>query len=427
MDRTTQRRPAQRSGPSLGWALRALSSGGRVLPSGARLLPAGETLLGRAPEPAGWAWPDDALLSRAHARLVRAGSMLRLDDLDSRNGSCVNGRPVTSTHLEDGDLLRLGDTFLLARLQPVGERLPPARGALAGLVGEAPSMGRLRRELALVGPEADAVLLQGETGTGKSLAAGVLHTLSGRSGALVRVNGAAVPAGLAEAAFFGHKRGAFTGAEADEPGYFRAAQGGTLFIDEVGHLPLGLQAKLLLAIEERSVTPVGATRPVPVDLRLVAATSRDLAQAVAEGDFLPELFARLNAFPVRTPPLRERREDVLPLLQSALGPAHPPLSPDLVERLLLHPWPYNVRELLQVGQVLRLRGAGLAELGVELVEDRLAPVEAGVGQPEREQVRAALQATGGQVKAAAERLGRSRRQLYRDLQRLELDPEDFRG
>lgn len=392
-----------------------------------RVLPAGRLVLGREPGEGGWTLPEDALLSRAHAALERRGETLSFKDLDSSNGSTVNGAPAREARLEDGDLLRLGDSFLLVRRSRRGARRVEAQGALSALKGDAPAMHAVRRELALAGPVEAPVLLLGETGVGKSLAARVLHGLSGRGGALVEVNCAAVPAELTEAAFFGHLKGAYTGAERAGEGYFAAADGGTLFMDELGELSPAQQAKLLLAVEARQVIPVGSVKARPVDFRLVGATSRDLRAEVDGGRFRPELYARLAEFVVQLAPLRERREDLLPLLVEALGPGHPPLDPELVERLLLHPWPYNVRELLSLARQLSLRGAGAESLGLELVGERLSQAPAPAAGPlSGEGIEDALRATGGQVKEAAARLGRSRRQLYRDMQRLGVNPEDFR-
>jgi DNA-binding NtrC family response regulator len=202
------------------------------------------------------------------------------------------------------------------------------------------------------------VVLLGESGTGKGQSARALHRMSGRRGPFIAVNCAAIPEALAESMLFGHKMGAFTGATRDEPGWFRAAHRGTLFIDEIGDMPAALQPKLLHAIEDGAVTPVGSTRPEAINVRIVAATSADLQEAVSEKRFRGDLYARLAEIVVGVPSLRERCEDVLPLLGHFLGEDAPPVSADLAERLLGYRWPFNIRELKNVATELKIRGAG---------------------------------------------------------------------
>jgi len=404
-----------------------------VAPPGVHLLPPGRTVLGRTTL-TGWGHGEDPLLSRAHLALELHGDRLVARDLDSRNGSQHNGRALTEAALDDGDVLRLGDSFLLVRQVPNGLRPVAARGALAPLAGDSPVMHQLRGELRRLGPRDTMVLLRGESGTGKTVAAQVLHALSGRRGPLVSVNCAAIPEHLAEATLFGHERGAFTGAERPRPGVFREASGGTLFLDEVADLPLPLQPKLLHAVEAGEVLPVGSSRPVAVDNRILSATSLDLDDAVASGRFRGELRARLEAYVLCLPPLRQRREDILPLFTTI---ARAPLHPELVARLLAHDWPYNVRELLKLAEEVAARGADLDELGTELVDARLGaarvappsaapPAAPPAGPPTQQAIQQALTATDGSVAETARRLGRSRRQLYRDLERHGIDPADFR-
>jgi transcriptional regulator with PAS, ATPase and Fis domain len=195
------------------------------------------------------------------------------------------------------------------------------------------------------------VIIQGETGTGKEGMARFVHRCSGRRGELVAVNCAALPAELAEAEFFGYRKGAFTGAQESSPGLFRAADGGTLFLDEILDLPLGLQAKLLRVIESKVVRGLGETKDVPIDVRLVAATQDSLATAVNERRFRADLLARLDGVTVVLPPLRKRREDIVPLFLNfarASGREKlPDFEPKLIEALCLFDWPMNVRQLFQ--------------------------------------------------------------------------------
>ena len=194
------------------------------------------------------------------------------------------------------------------------------------------------------------IILEGETGTGKEMVAGALHRWSGRGGPLVAVNCAALPEALAEGELFGYRRGAFTGADRANPGFFRSADGGTLLLDEISDLPLALQAKLLRVLEQREVHPLGEARPVPVDVRVVVAGQQSLMESARTGRFRPDLLARLDGLTVKLPPLRARREDVVPLFSRFLetfgrGRA-PAFESDLAERLCVHDWPFNVRELV---------------------------------------------------------------------------------
>ena len=232
------------------------------------------------------------------------------------------------------------------------------------------------------------VLLLADSGCGKEVAARALHALGRPDGPFVAVNCSAIPEGLAESQFFGQVAGAFTGATA-RPGWFRAAHGGTLFLDEIGDLPAPIQPKLLRVLEERAVIPVGATAPIPVDVRVVAATHRDLVADLARVHLRGDLYARLAQLVIRLRPLRERREDVLALLAHALG-APPAITPRLAEALLRYAWPFNVRELRAVAQELQLRGAGAAgPLDLPLVAERLAPAAATVVEVECEAAGAA--------------------------------------
>jgi DNA-binding NtrC family response regulator len=423
------------------------------------LLAAGETRLGRAVGTGGVNLVDDGQASRVHAALaVRAGALPRLRDLQSSNGTFVNGERIGEAELRDGDILRIGNTLLILRYEPPGLADAP----LKSLLGVSPQARRLRRELQLVGPSATTVLLLGESGVGKEVAARALHELSGCKGSLVAVNCAAITESLAESQLFGHLAGAFTGAKA-QPGWFRAAHNGTLFLDELGELPLGLQPKLLRALEDGAITPVGATTPVPCKVRLIAATNRDLLSGINSGRVRGDLYARLAEIVLFLPPLRERREDILLMVQHALGAPAPQLSPRLAEALLLHPWPFNVRELFKVAAELRVRGADAKVLGLELIEARLrvlavalgpaetkpeasaaspaarppttgpvptVPGESATAQadrpPTRDELAALLSLHGGRVAGVARALCRSRAQIYRWMEQAALDPSSFR-
>lgn len=224
------------------------------------------------------------------------------------------------------------------------------------IIGHSPALRRVLLEMQQVAGTNATVLIQGETGTGKELFARAVHAASPRRDkALIKVNCAAVPAALIESEFFGHEKGAFTGATSRREGRFALADGGTLFLDEVGELPLDLQAKLLRVLQEGEFEPVGSNRTRRVDVRVIAATNRDLAQEVERGGFREDLYYRLNVFPIRVPPLRERMEDVETLAQvfarraaQRLGRRLQPLDPASVRRLQAYAWPGNVRELENV-------------------------------------------------------------------------------
>ncbi len=300
-------------------------------------------------------------------------------------------------------------------------------------VAEDPASQALFREATRAAATQVSVLIEGPSGTGKELVARAVHAASARAtGPFVAVNCAALPETMLEALLFGHEKGAFTGAAGASIGLVRAADGGTLFLDELGELPLPLQAKLLRVIQEREVLAIGAVRPVPVDVRLVAATNRDLAAAVAEGRFREDLYWRLAVFPLRTRPLAERPADILPLaasflLRFARAEGRPLPVPDdgALEALLDHGFPGNARELdnrLQRAAIVA-GAAPIGRLDLGLPSPAVAPVGAAhdpesagglilaVRLREAEAIREAIAATGGRKGLAAARLGISERTL----------------
>jgi transcriptional regulator with GAF, ATPase, and Fis domain len=246
---------------------------------------------------------------------------------------------------------------------------------------ESPAMRHVLRDVAQVAPTDAAVLILGETGTGKELVARAIHAASRRKDKpLIRVNCAAIPANLMESEFFGHEKGAFTGATQRRDGRFLLADGGTLFLDEVGELPVDLQVKLLRALQEGEFESVGGSKTIKVDVRVVAATNRDLPQAIKAGAFREDLYYRLNVFPIRVPPLRARGERDLALLARAFTAraAHRvgrnvELSEDGLRRLSAYPWPGNVRELENV-----IERAVITSVGGRLNLDRALPETAAI-------------------------------------------------
>lgn len=379
----------------------------------------------------------DSRVSRAHARLTvsRQGALLVLEDT-SANGTFVDGERIARHILLDGQVIRVGDSMLLVRY-PLAE---PRNASIEGLAGAAPSVCALRYDITRMAPEDATVLILGESGTGKELVAQSIHRLSGKKGDFVAVNCAAITESVAESLLFGHVAGAFTGARGDHDGYFRAAHGGTLFLDEIGDLPESIQPKLLRALESGSVLPVGASMPVPCRVRLLAATHRDLAAEVEAGRFRGDLYARLSQLTLRPPALREHREDILPLLRGGLGSTFDELPADVVEALLVDPWPYNVRQLLSVQKRMRVLGAreGTAELArfapkpsqpspaTRASAPSISPVvEEDVHErdvpPTRGEVLEAVERCKGNIVRTAAVLGRSRKQIYRYLEHYGID------
>lgn len=399
-----------------------------------RLFPATHTLVLSKPQSLGrTTWPDDAAMSSRHAEATVDGDQLRIRDLGSKNGTWWCGVRVDEAVLRDGDVVRLGNSLFLFRLEPV--ELVDA--VVPTLIGASPAMRHLRADLTRAAPTKATVLLRGETGTGKTLAARALHTLSQRRGPFVHVNCAAIADGLAESTLFGHKAGAFTGARDESEGFFRGAHRGTLFLDEVGLLSASSQARLLVALESGQVTPLGSTTPIPVDVRVVVATNEDIEDT---SRFRKDLYGRLAELTVKLPPLRERKEDVLPLLARALGKHAPPLTPDAADLLLRWSWPHNVREVEKLATELAIRGEGLRALGAELLLDRFvaaplpadtgdrsaAPGERVDGPPDRDTLVGLLEKAGGNVTELARQVGRSTKQVYRWCKQYGLDPEQFR-
>jgi DNA-binding NtrC family response regulator len=388
--------------------------------------------------------PDERV-SRQHARLYRHRSDLVVEDLHSRNGSAVNGTrlsPGVPQPLRDGDVLRVGDSFVVLRYEPE----VMADSPVSTYVGGSRAAGQVRSAIARCALHRRAVLILGETGTGKEVTAQALHQLSRRPGRLVAVNCAAIPGTLAEAQLFGVARGAFTGA-LERLGAFGEADGGTLFLDELGELPVEVQPKLLRTLETGEVLPVGGRHPIARDVRIVAATNRDLGEALRGKTFRDDLYARLTAEVLRLPPLRERREDILVLAQRFAGPGFHP-TPRLVAALLAHRWPLNAR---QVGHVIarlqdRSEDEVLAALAAETAESGAAPDtvagargaaaaepgsaprwQSGDPVPARAQVVALLAQHRGNLSHIEAHSGYSRRQFRRWVQGYGLELAAFRN
>ncbi|MCL7970265.1 MAG: sigma-54 dependent transcriptional regulator [marine benthic group bacterium] len=306
-----------------------------------------------------------------------------------------------------------------------------------GMVGRSPAMRDVYEAVQRVAPSDATVLVTGETGTGKELVARAVHDLSERAaGPFLAVNCAGLAEGVLESELFGHVRGSFTGATTDREGLFRAAEGGTILLDEIGDMSERLQQRLLRVLQEREVTPVGSNRPIPVDVRVVAATRRDLRQEAAAGRFRDDLFYRLNVFPIQLPPLRERHGDVPLLVEAALDRlrsrsrvAVPDgCTPAALRLLRAWRWPGNVRELLGVVESAAIRSEGQS-IGVEHLPSEIRETAPGRdaladdpryaapadGDAERAAIAAALDAADGHREKAARMLGMSRTTLWRKM------------
>jgi two-component system response regulator GlrR len=320
-----------------------------------------------------------------------------------------------------------------------GERRPEGAEWCAGIRTRSPAMQAVLDRAGQVAATEAGVFIRGASGTGKELLARAIHDASPRAqGPFVAVNTAAMPEGLLESELFGHRKGAFTGAERDHTGLFREADGGTLFLDEVGDMPPGLQVKLLRVLQERRVRPVGGTQDIPVDVRIIAATHRDLEAAVAAGDFREDLFYRLNVVSLNLPPLSERREDIPLLAESFLeelaaryGRELTGFAPEALATLSEAPWPGNVRQLYNVvEQVVALATTPLVpdSLVREALDSAAAPMPTLAEARrtfERDYLERLLTITGGQVRRAAELAGRNRTEFYRLLSRHGLEPARF--
>ncbi len=315
----------------------------------------------------------------------------------------------------------------------------------ADLVGRSPTMEEVRRQVIQVSGSEAPVLITGESGTGKELAARAIHQASLRPrGPFVPMNCAAIPEHLIESELFGYRKGAFTGATADKEGLFQEAEGGTLFLDEVGDLALSIQANLLRALQERAIRPLGATREVPIDVRILAATHRDLREEVAAGRFREDLFYRLDVLQVHIPPLREHPEDIEDIAKTLLvrrhrrmdDPPPPALSAGALERLKAQPLSGNVRELENIleralnvsdGSTIPAEAIRASHERDPDIGEAQRPYTADfqldryLDDTERNLIREALQATEGNKTAAAQRLGISLRSLRYRIQKLGME------
>lgn len=366
----------------------------------------------------------DPRASEAHARLTRNArtGAVSLADLGSRNGTLVDGRRVASASLEDGGVVRIGDTLLVFEAS-LGLAPPPEAGAETSVAARV-----LASDAARAAASRLPVLLTGPTGAGKGHLA---RRIAGDAEPFVHVNCAAIPAELFEAEVFGHTRGAFTGATSERAGLLEVAHGGVLFLDELGALAPAHQAKLLTVLDDGVMRRVGSSRDVVVDVRVLAAMNDDPGEAVRSGRLRRDLFYRLSALRIEVPPLRRRRADIVPLLvQAGAIETSADLTAEALEALLVHDWPGNIRELVAVAATVAasprpvdyhvLPGAITRFLGAE--------ERGGVGDrpsakaPPKATIERTLADADGNVSEAARRLGKHRNQLVRWLRAYGIDP-----
>lgn len=432
---------------------------------GAFMLEGERPVVGRDPQ------ADIALdvnaVSRRHAELCWERGAWVLRDLGSRNGTFVDGRRVAALELEAGSEIRIGDALLkfvdkhaeLYVPYRIDGSLAPGfqrRGQSAGSLVGGFLMDRIAAELVRIAPTPLSVMLLGESGTGKEVVARELHRLSRRRGDFHAVNCAAIPGSLLESELFGYKRGAFSGADRDKPGLIKLAHEGTLLLDEIGDMPLEAQAKLLRVLQAKEVFPLGATSPERVDVRIVCATHRDLWRLQKDGAFREDLFARLNEYQLRLPPLRDRKEDLYMLVRALLERhGRPAARPSFAFMLALveHDWPYNVRELEAcIKRCLALTDSPV--LDPELLPDAIREpadeaADAGTSRgslpplphggdprpdalrssvvPSEAELRSLLATHRGNVAAVGRELGKARMQIHRWMKRHGIQIDEYRG
>jgi transcriptional regulator with AAA-type ATPase domain len=394
--------------------------------SSATLLPAFDVEVGRK-----WFGAFDVVddeISGKHLRFSKAGSAIFIEDVGSRNGTWLNGQALVRGEralLADGGILRLGRTLLVYRERFDGLLEPSAPlDAMTGPYG----LRGVRRALSALQRSGPAnVLIQGETGTGKELLAHAVARSLDREQPYAAINVAGVAAGVFESQLFGHVAGAFSDARQASKGVVQSHDGGAVFLDEIGELPLALQPKLLRLLENREILPVGAERPTQVDVLLIAATNRDLNSMAEEATFRRDLFARLAQAQIKLPALRERAED-LPAIARVLLDAGPEAVPaesievEAMERMMLDPWPNNIRGLIALFSQIRAIDTkpGIRKWAVDDVLGTLSAPSSS-GQLSRALIEEAIQACDGNETQAARRLGVTRGKLRRFLARDEED------
>jgi transcriptional regulator with PAS, ATPase and Fis domain len=382
---------------------------------------------------------EDPLVSGRHARIVRTGERFTVEDLGSKNGTYLEADRLTApATLEEGQRLFIGNQlFVFRRISALdGEALDEERGKPLGPVAtSSPALARVChkiRRLASVGE----LFLAGETGVGKEVYARAAHAASGRPGAFVAINCAALPRELVESELFGYRAGAHSTAQSAKPGLIEEAEGGTLFLDEIGEMGNEAQAKMLRFLQDKEITPLGGTRPRRVDVRVFAATNRPVAAGVDSG-VRDDLLARLGASPLRLPPLRDRIEDLGALVAHFSRGRSAALELAAFRAMALYRWPLNVRELEKVLAAAFALTEGKRPIAPrDLAEALTAPVEAAPEEPQRRkspepaptvaELEAMLTRHAGDVADVARAMGRQRAAVWRWIKQFGLKPERYR-
>jgi transcriptional regulator with PAS, ATPase and Fis domain len=392
---------------------------------------------------------DDAKASREHVRVACKNGALTMQDLGSRNGTLLNRELVKgeARPLRSGDLMWIGDTeILVAEGATAAEPETPTEGPprkidIPGLVVADDGMVEVFSMVERVAKRPTTVLLLGETGVGKEVVAERIHAASDRADKpFVRINCGALPENLLESELFGYERGAFTGADRRKLGLFESAHTGSIFLDEIGELRAPLQAKLLRALEARTIMRLGGREEIPIDVRIIAATNRDLEDEVKKGNFRGDLYFRVSAFTIKIPPLRDRPNEIALLADLFLrrlaahnGTQAPKVSAEVRALLERYDWPGNVRELHNAMERALVLSDGKEILPGHLPEslDRAGepaqtPIKARMESVEQKTIEDALAAENGNQTRAARRLGISRRTLVYKLEKYQLRQRDKR-
>jgi DNA-binding NtrC family response regulator len=395
---------------------------------------------------------EDRTASRHHFEIQYTERGHLLVDLNSTNGTFLDGRRIERAYLSSGSQIRAGSSVIT--FAPIDEEVtiePDREGELCGMVGGSVKMRQIFGLIKKIAPMDVSVIVQGETGTGKELVARAIHELSMRSrGPLVVLDCGAIPPNLIESELFGHEKGAFTGAVSSRPGAFERANGGTIFLDELGELRLDLQPKLLRVLENREVRRVGGNDVIEVDCRVIAATNRDLVKEIAAGNFREDLYFRLSVIQIQLPALRQRRDDIPNILKRAL--AEPSIverhgrkrfSPEALGLLMAYPWPGNVRELMNVLSHVLTFSEGEEILPAHLPprvrgQDRQGPLpfnehlsfkdakEQLLENFEREYVTSVLARCEGNLSRAARESGLHRKSIERLVKKYQLDAKGMK-
>ncbi len=395
---------------------------------------------------------EDRTASRHHFEIQYTERGHLLVDLNSTNGTFLDGRRVERAYLSSGSQIRAGSSVIT--FAPIDEEVtiePDREGELCGMVGGSVKMRQIFGLIRKIAPMDVSVIIQGETGTGKELVARAIHELSMRSrGPLVVLDCGAIPPNLIESELFGHEKGAFTGAVNSRPGAFERANGGTIFLDELGELRMDLQPKLLRVLENREVRRVGGNDVIEVDCRVIAATNRDLVKEIAAGNFREDLYFRLSVIQIMLPALRQRRDDIPNILKRAL--AEPSIverhgrkrfSPEALALLMAYPWPGNVRELMNVLSHVLTFSEGEEVLPAHLPprvrgQDRQGPLpfnehlsfkdakEQLLENFEREYITSVLARCEGNLSRAARESGLHRKSIERLVKKYQLDAKGMK-